>query len=64
MLETSGTRSSGIALELVESHKAGRRLVDSWWAMTVGLQSVLETLRAHESELRRLGCHTPRCSVR
>ena len=30
-------------------------LVDSWWKMAPHLQDVLETLRAHESELRRLG---------
>jgi len=31
------------------------RLVDSWWALRLDLQCVLETLRAHESDLRRLG---------
>ena len=31
------------------------RLVDSWWTMTATLSDVLETLRTHERELRRLG---------
>jgi hypothetical protein len=34
---------------------SGNRLVHSWWEMRLDLQYVLETLRAHESDLRRLG---------
>lgn len=30
-------------------------LVNSWWAMRPDLQYVLDTLRAHEADLRRLG---------
>jgi len=35
--------------------KTRNRLVNSWWAMKLDLQYVLETLRSHESDLRRLG---------
>jgi predicted nucleotidyltransferase len=35
--------------------EARNRLVDSWWTMPVDLQYVLDTLRAHEADLRRLG---------
>src|SRR5438270_10355050 len=31
------------------------RLVNSWWAMKQDLENVLETLRAHQSDLRQLG---------
>jgi len=31
------------------------RLANSWWAMRLDLQNALETLRAHETDLRRLG---------
>src|ERR1017187_10434985 len=35
--------------------KTRNRLVNSWWAMKLDLQYALETLRSHESDLRRLG---------
>ena len=35
--------------------QGGIRLVNSWWAMRLDLQYVLDTLRAHETDLRRLG---------
>jgi uncharacterized protein len=35
--------------------EARGRLVNSWWAMKLDLQHVLETLRDHETDLRRLG---------
>ena len=39
----------------LRADKARNRLVDSWWAMKLDLQYVLETLRPHESDLRRRG---------
>jgi predicted nucleotidyltransferase len=46
--------TSGCAVQL-RADKARDRLVDSWWAMRLDLENVLETLRAHERDLRRLG---------
>jgi predicted nucleotidyltransferase len=35
--------------------EARLRLVNSWWAMRLDLEYVLDTLRAHETDLRQLG---------
>jgi hypothetical protein len=44
--------AAGIAIDVVGP------LVDSWVTMPSSLQDVLEALKAHEAELRRLGvCH-------
>src|ERR1700678_333315 len=52
-------RGAGLSCRSSQSRTAGAEasngLVNSWWAMRSDLQSVLDTLRAHEADLRRLG---------
>jgi uncharacterized protein len=47
--------SPGPLIVTGDSAKATGRLVNPWWAMGQDLQNVLQTLRAHETDLRRLG---------
>src|SRR6266481_2765420 len=57
MLESNQveTRIRTCRIRLHAHRQRSNRLVNSGWKVSVDLQSVLEILRAHESDLRRLG---------
>ena len=54
LLGCADYRRRGIAGHLYAGNGRNRP-INSSWAMTLDLKYVLETLRAHETELRRLG---------
>lgn len=55
LIENDAPTSTPRSSPRFRADKTRNRLVNSWWAMELDLQYVLETLRSHESDLRRLG---------